>query len=90
MPQRRDPITDELHMSRKDWEVIRRVAYGEPVQNDSQAEKMFAKVRRTAGQIGAQVLVAVVTHLIEQYFPHLLPAWRKFVEFLDNPHRGLR
>ena len=87
---RRDPITEELHLNNKQLEQLRQITFGTKVETDEEAARAFPRIVKYAGKIGANVLQAVLANWIEQLFPHLLPLWRSFERFLDNPRRGFR
>lgn len=89
MSWRPDPITEELHLSKRDLKELRKAALRKPVKSDRQAQEMFTKILQVAGRIGQNVLVSVLASLIDQWFPHLLPLWHRFLDYLEDPRRGL-
>ena len=90
MTRRRDPITEELHLSKRQIEKIRRDVAGLRVGTDKEAAKAFPVVLQTVRRVGAQVLESLLTYWIEQLFPHLLPLWNSFIRFLHHPDEGFR
>jgi len=82
--------TDELRITAKQFEKMKRVALGKQVKTDKQASERFSEVLQIMRKVGANVFEALLTSWIEQAFPHLLPLWRSFVEFLHNPSGGFR